>query len=94
MLSGFMKQKNINAEELATIEDGGKTSQAFFFYLHFPPDDANTKNELELVKLYLASHGMTVLTNLEPNGWAKFHQSSKMGVIIVCVTFSFHGNDC
>ena len=85
-LESFMAERKIKAEELATIEDGVKFSKANYFYLHFPSDDDEAQMDLNLLKPYLIIHGMTVLTNLDPDGWSKFCENSKMGVVIVCLS--------
>lgn len=94
VFDAYMNEQSINVEELARIEVGGKVSKAHLFYLHFPSDDTDVQDELEALKQHLKFHGMTVLTNLDPDGWAKFEQSSKMGVVIVYFRhlFLFKGN--
>lgn len=81
--NAFMKERNINIGKLATIENGGQVFKASFFYLHFPPDP-EIREELDVLSTYLGIHGITVHTNLEQDGWAKFVQNSKRGVVIVC----------
>lgn len=83
-LETLMAERKINVDELATIEDGAKSSKANYFYLHFPSDDDEVQADLHLLKSYLSIHGMTVLTSIDPNGWSNFHNNSKMGVVIVC----------
>jgi chromo domain-containing protein 1 len=93
MVEDFMKALKINVEELATIEEGGKSSKASIFYLHFPSDDPEVKAELQLLQVYLGYHEKIVLTSDNPGDWTKFVQNSRQGVAIVCDRHP-RGYDC
>lgn len=80
----FMKRCNINVEELATIEEGGKLSQAGIFYLHFPQGNEEIHQELLFLQGVLNHHKKIVLTSDSPGDWEKFMQNSRQGVAIVC----------
>ena len=80
----FMKAHKINVEEFATIEEGGKLSEAGIFYLHFPPGNEEVQRELQLLQVHLKYHEKILLTSNSPGDWAKFVQNSRQGVAIVC----------
>jgi hypothetical protein len=84
--------KIMNVEKLAIIENSGKVSEAHLFFLHFPLDDKEAQEELIILRGHLEFHGKAVFTNLDPEGWSKFEQNSKMGVVIVCVCSPFNGS--
>ncbi|KAJ5870291.1 hypothetical protein N7455_005232 [Penicillium solitum] len=84
----FMKRCNINVEELATIEEGGKLSKAGIFYLHFPPDNEEIHQELLFLQGVLKHHDKIVLTSDSPGDWAKFMQNSRQGVAIFHESFA------
>jgi hypothetical protein len=90
LFESYMTEHGINVEELATIYGDGKIYKAQLFYLHFPSDDELVQNELTALSVHLRFHGMTVSTNLDPEGLAKFVQNSRMGVVIVCFGLPVH----
>jgi hypothetical protein len=84
----FMKSIKMDIDELATVEEAGKTSRAGIFYLHFPSDDKETQDGLQFLHMHLKYHGMIVLTSRDPADWGKFVDNSKQGVAIV--SFPYH----
>ncbi|KAJ5529497.1 hypothetical protein N7527_002890 [Penicillium freii] len=84
----FMKRCNINVEELATIEEGGKLSKADIFYLHFPLGNEEIHQELLFLQGVLKYHEKIVLTSDSPGDWAKFMQNSRQGVAIFHESFA------
>jgi hypothetical protein len=90
LFESYMTEHGIQVEELATIYGDGKIYKAQLFYLHFPSDDELVQNELTALSVHLRFHGMTVSTNLDPEGLAKFVQNSRMGVVIVCSGLPVH----
>ncbi|KAJ5447244.1 Chromo domain/shadow [Penicillium cf. griseofulvum] len=87
VVEDFMKALKINVEELAIIEEGGKSSKASIFYLHFPSDDEEVKEELRLLQAHLGYHEKIVLTSDNPGDWTKFVQNSRQGVAIFHESF-------
>ncbi|KAJ5484414.1 Chromo domain/shadow [Penicillium expansum] len=78
----IMRARKIEVEELATIEEGGKSSKAGIFYLHFPKDNDEIKQELQFLQLLLSYHEKIVFTGDSPKDRAKFVQNSRQGVAI------------
>lgn len=79
-----MRARNIDVDELATIEESGKLSKAGIFYLHFPKGNEEIQQELQFLQLLLKYHEKIIFTSDSPNDWAKFVQNSRQGVAIVC----------
>ncbi|KAJ5607830.1 hypothetical protein N7537_004449 [Penicillium hordei] len=84
----FMKRCNIDVEELATIDEGGKLSKAGIFYLHFPLGNEEIHQELLFLQGVLKYHEKIVLTSDSPGDWAKFMQNSRQGVAIFHESFA------
>ncbi|KAJ9486154.1 hypothetical protein VN97_g7182 [Penicillium thymicola] len=84
----LMEHCNINVEELATIEEGGKLSKAGMFYLHFPLGNKEIHQELLALQAVLKHHEKIVLTSDSPGDWAKFIQNSRQGVAIFHESFA------
>ncbi|EKV09821.1 hypothetical protein PDIP_63150 [Penicillium digitatum Pd1] len=85
---GIMRARKINVEELAAIQEGGKLSKAGIFYLHFPQDSQEARQELQFLQLLLRYHEKIVFTSESPRDWAKFVQNSRQGVAIFHESFA------
>jgi hypothetical protein len=70
---------HITLKGLATLKD---KSRAENFFLHFPSTEADY--EFECMKRWLSENGRTVYSNRDENGWSRFVENSKRGVVIVC----------
>ncbi|KGO77725.1 Chromo domain/shadow [Penicillium italicum] len=84
----IMRARNIDVDELATIEESGKLSKAGIFYLHFPKGNEEIQQELQFLQLLLKYHEKIIFTSDSPNDWAKFVQNSRQGVAIFHESFA------
>lgn len=94
MLTFFSTNLKITVKALATLNNG---NIADMFYLHFPVEDKDARDELQLMELWLNQHKARCWTSQDPRSWERFQANCKRGVVIVCdpkqFTSKVYGNN-
>lgn len=75
----FEKKLKMSVPLLASLDQKGKDDFADNFYLHFPQDNEEARNEYTLMEAWFKAHGVMIWTD-----WGKFVRNSRRGVVIVC----------
>ncbi|KAJ6011449.1 hypothetical protein N7451_002861 [Penicillium sp. IBT 35674x] len=84
MLTFFSTNLKITVKTLATLNHG---SIADMFYLHFPVEDKDASDELQLMELWLEQHKVRCWTSRDPRSWERFQANCKRGVVIFHESF-------
>ncbi|KAJ6093352.1 hypothetical protein N7486_008641 [Penicillium sp. IBT 16267x] len=80
----FFGTLKITVKSLATLHNG---SIADMFYLHFPLENKDASDELQLMELWLNQHKANCYTSRDPRSWERFHANCKRGVVIFHESF-------
>lgn len=86
MLTFFSTKLKVTVKTLATLNNG---SIADMYYLHFPVENKDAGDELQLMELWLNQHKARCWTSRDPRSWERFQANCKRGVVIVCDTKQF-----
>ncbi|KAJ5793152.1 uncharacterized protein N7503_009130 [Penicillium pulvis] len=84
MLTFFSTNLKVTVKTLATLNNG---SIADMFYLHFPVEDKDASDELQLMELWLEQHKARCWTSRDPRSWERFQANCKRGVVIFHESF-------
>jgi chromo domain-containing protein 1 len=75
--SFFASTLRTSINDLNRLSD---SSTAENFFLFFPPEE---EEEFQIMQRWLSWNNMTVYSNRDKNGWSRFMDNSKRGVLIV-----------
>lgn len=75
--SFFASTLKISINDLNRLGDSSKAEN---FFLFFPPEE---EEEFQIMQTWLSWNNMTVYSNRDKNGWSRFMDNSKRGVVIV-----------